>query len=167
MIEQPTHIKGNILDILATDSPHRISNLEVLSDRQICYSDHFPILFKISLNALRKKPIKRSVYNFKKADWKVINSEFSKVNWYHLLYSDNIENAWKKFKVKFFEVCNKHIPKIKISNEFKPPWYDSDVFVINRKRHRSHTLYKQLALICIMHSSLLIGENLLILLLKK
>ena len=34
-------------------------------------------------------------------------------------------------------------PKIKISNEFKPPWYDSDVFVLNRKKSRLHSLYKQ------------------------
>ena len=43
----------------------------------------------------------------------------------------------------FFEIVNKHIPKIKISNEFKPPWYDSEVFMINRKKSRSHALYKK------------------------
>ena len=132
-------IKGNILDILVTDFPHRISNVAVLSNIQICNSDHFPIEFKVTLNALRKKAIKRSVYNFKKANWKAINSDFSTINWHHVSNSDNIENAWKKFILKFCEICNKHIPKIKISNEFKPPWYDSDVFVINRKKNRSHT----------------------------
>ena len=31
---------------------------------------------------------------------------------------------------------------MKISNEFKPPWYDSEVFALNRKKARFHTLYK-------------------------
>ena len=123
--------------------PKRISNLAVLSDTQICSSDHFPILFKVSLNAIRKKPIKRSIYNFKKANWGNAKSDFSKVNWHHALKSNNIESSWLKLKSKIFEICNKHIPKIKISNEFKPPWYDSDVFVINRKKNRLHTLYKK------------------------
>ena len=143
MIEHPTHIKGNILDVLVTDCPQRVSNLEVLTNIQICSSDHFPIEFKVSLNAPRKKPIKRSIYNFKKANWEAINSDFSTTNWYHVLNSDDIETAWNKFKTKFFEICNKHIPKIKISNEFKPPWYDSDVFALDRKKKRSHSLYKK------------------------
>ena len=167
MIDHPTHNKGNVLDILATDSPQRISNLIVISDRTICSSDHFPIEFKLSLNALRKKPIKRSVYNFKKANWEAMDTDFSNVNWYHFLNSDNIETACKKFKSKFFEVCNKHIPKIKISNEFKPPWYDSEVFVLNRKKNRSHMLHKKQALTFTMHSSLLIGERSPILLLRR
>ena len=68
LIENPTNKKGNILDILATDCPQRISNLVVLSNRQICSSDHFPIEFKISLHALRNKTIKHSIYSFKKAN---------------------------------------------------------------------------------------------------
>ena len=104
LIEIPTHIKGNVLDIFATDSPQRISNLTVISDIPICSSDHLPIEFKLTLNALRKKTIKRSIYNFKKANWKAVKSDFSNINWYHFLNSDNIENAWNGTTfIRFFK----------------------------------------------------------------
>ena len=114
-----------------------------------------------------KKPIKRSIYNFKKANWGDIKSDLSKVNWHHALNSNNIEDSWIKFKSKLTEVRNKHIPKIKVSNEFKPPWYDSEVFVINRKKSRLHTLYKKLAVTITTLSFLLASEILLSLLLKR
>ena len=90
LIEHPTHKKGNILDILVTDCPNRVTNLTVVSDRHICSSDHFPLEFKVSLNAPRTKPIKRSIYNFTKANLAAINSDFSKVNWNHVLRGQGV-----------------------------------------------------------------------------
>ena len=88
----------------------------------------------MSLKTLKNKPAKRSIYNFKRANWDDLNSEFNNVNWYSLLAVNNIEEALVKFESKFFSICNKHIPKIKISNEFKPPWYDSEVFELDREK---------------------------------
>ena len=48
-----------------------------------------------------------------------------------------------KFESKFFSICDKHIPKIKISNEFKPPWYDSEVFELEREKKRLHSKAKK------------------------
>ena len=71
-----------------------------------------------------------------------INSHFCNVNWPRLLSCNNIEDALIQFESIFF-VCNKHIPKIKISNEFKTPWYDSEVFEPDRKKNRLHSKFKK------------------------
>ena len=143
LVDVPTHVKGNILDYLITDSVHLVKNLTVEPYHPICGSDHHLIKFDLSLNTLRRKAIKRTIYNFKHADWDSLNSEFLNTNWEIILSNGNVENSWKKFKSTFFEICNKHIPKIKISNGFKPPWYDSEVFELDRKKERMHAKYKK------------------------
>ena len=52
-------------------------------------------------------------------------------------------NHWLNLSLIFFSTCNKHIPKIKISNEFKPPWYDSEVFELDREKNRLHRKSKK------------------------
>ena len=143
LVDKPTHIKGNILDYVITDKADLITNLSVDSQNLICGSDHYLIKFNLSLNKVKKKPAKRSIYNFKNAHWDDMNYDFSSVNWHSLLASNNIEESLTKFKTKFFTICNKHIPKMKISNDFKPPWYDSEVFELDRKKHRLHTKSKK------------------------
>ena len=44
LVTEPTHIHGNILDIIATNVPQRIVNLEVNTSRYN-YSDHYFITF--------------------------------------------------------------------------------------------------------------------------
>ena len=134
MVDTPTHIKGNILDYVITDIAHMVKNLSIESDNLICGSDHFRIKFNLSMNIAKNKPLKRSIYNFKRANWDALNSDFSNVNWPSFLSCNNIEDSLVKFESKFFSICNKHIPKIKISNEFKPPWYDSEVYELDRKK---------------------------------
>ena len=138
LVNIPTHIKGNILDYIITDISHLIKNISVDSNNLMCGSDHYLIKFNMPLNKIKQKLTKRSIYNFKRAKWDDINSDFSKINWHSLLASNNIEDALVKFESKFFSICNKHIPKIKISNEFKPPWYDSEVFELDREKNRLH-----------------------------
>ena len=41
----------------------------------------------------------------------------------------------KSSKVNF--LCDKYIPKIKIKDSCQPPWYDSDVFRLNKKKSTS------------------------------
>ena len=67
LIQCPTHIKGNLLDVVLTTEPHKVENLAVASDLSLslCKSDHYMITFNIKYKCRRKKPTKRSIYNFK------------------------------------------------------------------------------------------------------
>ena len=57
-ITTPTHIKGNILHVLLTNSKNVISNIQIKSNCEIWKSDHHAIIFNIMLKVKRKKPIK-------------------------------------------------------------------------------------------------------------
>ena len=135
LIDKPTHIAGNILDLLLTDNSSIVGNVQIDTEWHICKSNHFPLTFKIKHRADKFKAKKREIYNFKHANWDLINEELLQINWEHLLSEqNNIEASWNKFKSIFFTVIDKHIPKIKISNNSQPPWFDSEIFNLCRKK---------------------------------
>ena len=47
LIKQPTHYLSNLLDILLTDKPNIISNLNIGDHQEDVSSDHFPISFHV------------------------------------------------------------------------------------------------------------------------
>ena len=55
-ITESTHKKGNILDVLLTNSENFISNIQIKSNCEICKSDHYAITFDIMLKVSAKSP---------------------------------------------------------------------------------------------------------------
>ena len=55
LINKPTHYKGNILDVILTNAPQIISDIDVKRRYEICTSDHFGIEFTLDINISRKK----------------------------------------------------------------------------------------------------------------
>ena len=142
-IFQPTHIKGNILDILLTDKPDLLSDVRILGRDEILKSDHFAILCSINVRFKRLKCKKRKIYNFKKADWDSLNNELRRVNWNSHIQCCDPTTAWIKFKSILLDLCNKYIPKVTIRSNSAPPWFDSDVHKLCMKKEKHRKLYKQ------------------------
>ena len=142
LINKPTHSRGNILDILLTNNPHIITNLNI-HENEIIKSDHFAISCNINIKPKRTKNTKRKVYNYKKANWHNINDELRHINWNSVLGFCEISTAWTRFKSTLFNICDKHIPKINISSKGNAPWFDSEVFKMCEKKQNLHKLYKQ------------------------
>ena len=143
LVTEPTHYRGNILDVILADKPEIISGLIVDSKHGICGSDHYAMRFNIRLNTKKKKSTKRKIYSFKRANWTNLNNALNSENWEHLLRGKPVDEAWSVFNTKLTSHCNSHIPKISVSDEFKPPWFDSDVFDLCRKKERLHDEWKQ------------------------
>ena len=143
LIHEATHKGGKILEVLLCDSPDFIRNLKVEIPGTFVSSDHSPISFSINAFARKVKAAKHSIYNFKKANWAQLNNDLSRVDWLHLLGSNEVEMGWNIFKNKFLAICDKRIPKIKISESFHLPWFDSDVFRLNKKKELCRKQFKQ------------------------
>ena len=63
-ITEPTHNKGRILDLLLTNSKNIASDIKVISDKDLCKSDHYLITLEIKTNVKHKKVPKRKILNF-------------------------------------------------------------------------------------------------------
>ena len=142
-INQPTHFRGNTLDILLTNSENTIDNLAILHTSGICKSDHYTISFDIKIKIKRKKPTKIKVFNFKRADWEHLNEDLNDVVWSSVIYSQDPNTAWINFKTTLTRLMNVHIPKITIKNRDKPPWFDAECFEKYREKERLHQKFKR------------------------
>ena len=141
-ITSPTHSKGNVLDLLLTNSDSSVQGLAVLDKDSVCKSDHFPVTLKLNNRVSRKKTIKRECYNFKKANWEALNYDLRHTNW-EILDCCEVEYGWNYLKSRLFELAGKHIPKIKIKSEYQPPWFDSDAYDACRHKERLRKKFKQ------------------------
>ena len=141
-ISVPTHVKGNILDLLLTNAEQYVSVPSVLDKDSVCKSDHFPISFKVKCSVSRKKTAARKCYNFKRADWDTLNHELCHTDW-SVLESCEVEHAWQIIKIRLFELVDKYIPTVKIKSEFQPPWFDSDTFASCRQKERLRQKFKR------------------------
>ena len=84
---------------------------------------------------------KRRVFNFKKANWTMINQKLSSVNW-QFLNSCDPDTGWKLVKECLLNLADEYIPKITIKSEFQPPWFDSELFSACRKKERLRSKFK-------------------------
>ena len=78
-IQESTHKKDSILDILLSRSSEHIKNLNIVSDTAYLNSDHLPMTFDIMIKCKRRTLEKRSMYNYSRADWPNILLELSDV----------------------------------------------------------------------------------------
>lgn len=141
MIQTPTHEKGRILDILLTNVPGIISNINVLDKDKVCNSDHFGILFDLKTK-IKHKNKKVKLLNYKKANWEGLNTDLKSVKWDRYLKCSEPEYAWSSFKNILFHFINKHIPTITVKNHDQPPWYDNEVHDFCRKKERLRSKFK-------------------------
>jgi Endonuclease-reverse transcriptase len=65
LIDFPTHVRGNTLDLLLTNIPENISN--IYDAGHLGCSDHCMIRFDIDMHATTKPTV--TVKNWKRADW--------------------------------------------------------------------------------------------------
>ena len=136
IITESTHKNGKILDLLFTNIPELIENVSVLGYKEACSSDHYGINFKIKLDVPMKKTVKRKVYNYSKADWRALNFDIRRIDWESHIGMHDPHESWPLFRTAMEKLCDKHIPKKTISNEFQAPWFDTDCEKILREKEK-------------------------------
>ena len=142
-ISQSTHDHGNTLDLLLSNCPDSLSDIEILNKDLVCRSDHFGIKFKVKSCCKRLKSPKRKIYNFKKANFSAINSELKKIDWDTLLNEDDdINITLHKFNFTLKSICDKFIPRITIKSGFQPPWFDSELDSICKEKNKLINKFK-------------------------
>ena len=142
-INEPTHKKGNTLDILLTTSLSHIRDLKIIDTERFCISDHFAITFVVTETIKRKPHVKHKCYNYKNANWDVSNAELDMIAWDNLPDYCEPETAWFNFKNTLFNKIDDHIPKFTIKTEYQPPWLDSERYTKCKAKDKLHKTFKQ------------------------
>ena len=139
VIDQPTHISGNTLDLVFTNCPDLIDQPKVLERDQICVTDHLGVTLNIDFKVRALKGPDRYYYNFAKANFLSLNVALARVNWDNVITAD-ITASWDRFKSILVSLCDQYIPKKRVKGSFAPLWWDHDC---DRARNKKETLRKR------------------------
>ena len=141
LVNQPTHQKGRILDLILTSMESVVGDISVAGQHAVCHSDHYAITFRIKAK-VEKVVNKRQTLNYKKANWEGLNKALNSIKWDILIGKDEAEVAWKKFKLVLSSLVEKYIPTIVVKDNNNPPWFDEETFKLHKKKDRLRKKFK-------------------------
>ena len=132
LVNFPTR-NNNILDLILTNIPDKIHNLHGYDD--IISTDHKLIGFDLDLKVPKKPDIKRSVYNFKRADWSSLNNSLQNTSWDQCFVPNDVDASLSNWCAVFLTVANKHVPKSKTRNIHDHPWIDKELLSLIKRKN--------------------------------
>ena len=128
LITCPTHIHGNILDLLLTTIDDLISNITVQSSEFSHFpSDHFLISFTLIMNSYPVSPMSSStahhVFDFSKADFLSMEAYISNSSIANCLTLDDVNAVWAIIKSVISDAMTQFIPKFQFHSKQYPVWF--------------------------------------------
>jgi len=87
LVYSPTR-GANVLDLLSTNSPTAVSNVEVSDNLPL--NDHDAVLFTLNVFPPQQKSVKQMLYNYKNADFDAFRDTLGATPW-DLSESDDID----------------------------------------------------------------------------
>ena len=139
----PTHNCGNKLDLLLSNCPEIITNVETSTPEQCKFpTDHYIVEFQIKLKFKRARNVKRRSYNYIVANFEGLRSCLSNVP-FENAFSDDIVQYWSDWKDLFLTAVNKFVPVKTIKDINSPLWIDGEVRQLVRKKYAALKKFRQ------------------------
>ena len=132
LVDFPTHTRGNILDVVLTNVPERIFDVEDVG--RLGKSDHCMLSAKV--NIANKETVKNSPrQNWAKANWAAMEEDLERVDWARKFHSKGAEEAWTILQEKIHAVVQKYVPVFRRRNADRPAWLNQNILrEIRRKK---------------------------------
>ena len=133
-----THVHGNILDLVITNSPHRFNNVHV-DDSLVSTSDHFLISVNIVCSTTSGSlPESNFSYMYAPTDFTEMEEFFFDNT--DMLPSSlilDINEIWSSIKCLILSAQDTLVPKFKMPHKPCPKWFDP---TISHQLNCTHTL---------------------------
>jgi hypothetical protein len=137
-IKEPTRITNTattILDQFITNFPQLISNVEVLPPMSNC--DHCLIAIKCSFKIKQMKPYKRTMWNFKEANFDLYRDKLAECDWNICFESDDVDNVCDSITESILKIAKATIPNKSVTvRPNNKSWYTNDLRKLKRKMMR-------------------------------
>ena len=142
MIGEYAHKSGNILDLVCTNFPDKISNI-IVSDNNWVGSDHRTINLNLHFENKKERKTQRMVYNFKKANFDGLREHLKYIPFDTSLMDHDININLLQWSDILFQVVDLYIPKIAIRNSQRPSWIDKEVIHLANKKQTAYRKFKR------------------------
>ena len=129
VVESPTHVKGNVLDLVLTNSAQLIHSLTVFTDK-FQYSDHF--LIKFSLHRMAPKSTSFNhrclpVLNYSRADYEGMCNYLLDFDFSGCLDSSDVEVIWSLLKNALTSAISLFTPSHVVRHSSQPKWFTREI----------------------------------------
>ena len=131
LVNFPTHLKGNTLDLLITNCQEKVVQIEKAG--RLGKSDHdilmIDVCAKLSTTiTLSKKP------NWNKADANTLLADLSEVNWQAVFGTRSVEEKWAIFKQLLCKAVESHVPLSTCKPATQPRWINREIIKMVRRK---------------------------------
>ena len=133
LVEFPTHIKGNILDLVLTNVPEQVTEIENVG--RLGRSDHVMLLVKLQV-AAQEAPTSQMVPNWHKADWDGLKRSVTEADMVARMDGATAAQAWDIFKGSILQAVEKFVPTRPRRGNNKPAWMNRDIIRALRRKRR-------------------------------
>lgn len=128
LVTDPTHVGGNILDLVLTNNSTRVTFTSVDSNFCSSFSDHHLVTIHLHADCKFIKSLRpRSVLNYAKADYTVIESHLLDSDYSAVLSHLDVDSVWSNLKFIIKNICQLHIPRALVPPHCSPKWFNSDI----------------------------------------
>ena len=132
LVDFPTHIRGNILDLVLTNAADLIQ--EVTSEGRLGKSDHEVLGIRLNGNQ-PYRPNNIQLPNWNRADWDGMRQELREIDWYTELSGKNTEDTWLNIKTVINDITTRYVPLKKSRHPSRPIWMNREITrAMDRKR---------------------------------
>jgi Reverse transcriptase (RNA-dependent DNA polymerase)/Endonuclease-reverse transcriptase len=132
LVDFPTHLKGNTLDLILTNVPERF--LDISNAGRLGTSDHYMILAEFAIGKKQEESASL-VRNWWKADWEAMKQELSRESW-EGLDQKSASEAWQQFKDRIENIVERHVPMKPRGRPGRPPWMTREILRAVRRKRR-------------------------------
>ena len=143
MVNFPTREK-NTLDLFATNRPSLVTKCIPLPG----VSDHEMVLSLSDIRANRRKPIKRKILLWNKADMNSIKSTIKHFSHRFILsnsINSNVNDLWSQISVELHSIITAMVPSKQTSSRFSQPWINSKLKNLSRRKKKAFQRAKSTA----------------------
>ena len=127
----------NVLDLVLTDIPERISNVSTGSPLGTTDQAHLSITWETNINKQPKTRFSSKKYCYSKGNYINLKNDIESVDWYSKLTNLDVKSAYVVFTDEYKKLCEKSIPKMK-QVKLKPiaPWVTDQIINLSAKKDR-------------------------------
>ncbi|XP_028414165.1 uncharacterized protein LOC114537227 [Dendronephthya gigantea] len=160
----PTRM-NNLIDLIFTKCPETVSDISKVAARELnLFSDHDLVFFDICLNPRSLFCDNRTVFNYRLANWDGLFQELAQLG-----FADDsgvtvdtqfavdtsttanmidVDVTWQHWSARFLETVSRHIPTKTIRRRNTPPWFDSEVRHLLKKKETARRKAKSSGRTC-------------------
>ena len=98
--------------------------------------DHKGVRTKVNISIPESEPVRRKVFNFKKANWKELKRELVEVDWGEFFANRDADDAAETLTKKVMDTVERHIPsRWFVDKAFSHPWLNDACREALRRKH--------------------------------